>query len=263
MNTHFKSFIFSIVVHSMLLATIFYVYTKASTYYEKPKIQKQKEKRICIELGAIQEIVTPTQVVKKKKSPPSVKKKVEKKIPKRKIKKKIKHKKVKKHFKKVIQKKTVLAKSVKKPKKIQEIPSLKFKKDTATNDKKLCSDDCPMKCKKETCNCNTKPIKSTKTVQAKSLQQVYLNNHLTEITNLLQENLYYPRRARKRGIEGKVTMRFTLETNAEVSDIKIVASDKDILSRGAIRTLQSLSGKFPKPKEKLILTVPISYHLRH
>ncbi len=89
----------------------------------------------------------------------------------------------------------------------------------------------------------------------------YINRHLAEIVQLLQENLYYPRRARKQGVEGKVVVKFTLTQDAEVIDSKILSSSDEILSRGALRTLENLSGEFPKPDEKLILTVPISYSL--
>ena len=93
-------------------------------------------------------------------------------------------------------------------------------------------------------------------------QKKYLKENLAEIIELLQENLYYPRRARKRGIEGEVILRFKLSTTAEVSDIEVISSKSDILNRGAIRTIEELSYKFPKPSEELDLKVPIFYKLQ-
>jgi len=93
-------------------------------------------------------------------------------------------------------------------------------------------------------------------------QEEYVEENLAKIIELLQENLYYPRRARKRGVQGEVVVSFKLSTSAEVSDVKIVSSQSDILSRGAIRTIENLSFKFPKPKENLDLSVPIYYKLQ-
>jgi protein TonB len=92
-------------------------------------------------------------------------------------------------------------------------------------------------------------------------QKMYVKENLAEIIELLRENLYYPRRARKRGIEGEVIVSFKLSTTAEVSDVKVISSKNDILSRGAIRTIEDLSFKFPKPSEELDLKVPIFYKL--
>jgi len=93
-------------------------------------------------------------------------------------------------------------------------------------------------------------------------QEEYVDENLAKIIELLQENLYYPRRARKRGIEGEVTVHFKLSVNAEVTEVKVLSSESDILSRGAIRTIEELSFKFPKPKENLDLSVPIYYKLQ-
>ena len=89
----------------------------------------------------------------------------------------------------------------------------------------------------------------------------YLDEHIKRITELLQENLYYPRSARKRGITGEVIVKFTLHTNASVDNIKTISSTSDILSRAAVRTIEDLSGEFPKPKKTLVLKVPIKYSL--
>jgi protein TonB len=88
-----------------------------------------------------------------------------------------------------------------------------------------------------------------------------MEKNLEKIVALLKENLYYPRRARKRGVEGEVLVSFRLLKNAEVCDIKVLNSPSDILSRGAIRTLEELSSKFPKPEQELNLKVPIYYKL--
>lgn len=89
----------------------------------------------------------------------------------------------------------------------------------------------------------------------------YLKEHIAIITKLLQDNLYYPRSARKRAIEGNVVVKFKLLPNASVAYITVLKSPSEVLSRGAIQTIENISSKFPKPKKELILEVPISYKL--
>jgi len=74
--------------------------------------------------------------------------------------------------------------------------------------------------------------------------------------------LYYPRQARKRGIEGEVLVSFYLSVNADISRVKVISAESAILSRAAIETIENLSGKFPAPIENLTLTIPITYSLK-
>jgi protein TonB len=109
-----------------------------------------------------------------------------------------------------------------------------------------------------------KKVKREEKAKKKPLsnEKVYMNENLKKIVALLQENLYYPRRARKRGVQGSVKVRFTLLVDGTIASVKVISSKSDILSRGALRTIENLSGEFPKPKESLTLTLPISYSLR-
>jgi len=95
-----------------------------------------------------------------------------------------------------------------------------------------------------------------------TIAQEYVNEHIKRLVRLLQENLYYPRSARKRGIEGSVTVRFVLKKDATVDSIEVLSSNSEILSRAAVQTIENLSGKFPRPKEELVLNVPIKYDLK-
>lgn len=94
-----------------------------------------------------------------------------------------------------------------------------------------------------------------------STAEVYIKKNIQKIAKLLSENLYYPRSARKRGITGKILIKFTLQKDASVSDIIVLDSNSEVLSRAAIKTIQDLSKKFPKPNEVLTLSVPIDYKL--
>ncbi|EQB40036.1 hypothetical protein M947_03165 [Sulfurimonas hongkongensis] len=94
------------------------------------------------------------------------------------------------------------------------------------------------------------------------LEREYMQEHLAKIVQLLRDNLYYPRRARAMQEEGEVIVKFVLSKDAKVHSIEIISSKSKILSRSAIKTIEDLSGKFPKPKEDLTLNVPIDYSLR-
>ncbi|WP_321778792.1 TonB family protein [Sulfurimonas sp.] len=103
-------------------------------------------------------------------------------------------------------------------------------------------------------------VENTMTKQ-KKVEDDYLQKHIAHIQRLLQENLYYPRRARERGIVGEVRIEFTLSTDAKAHSIRVISSNSEILSRAAVKTIEDLSGEFPKPKEELTITVPMTYSL--
>ncbi len=92
-------------------------------------------------------------------------------------------------------------------------------------------------------------------------EEAYIKAHISEIMALLRKNLYYPRMARKRGIQGKVLVRFELLQNGEIRNIEVVESGRDILARAAVTTIERLEGKFPLPEGTLVLNVPIMYQL--
>jgi len=111
------------------------------------------------------------------------------------------------------------------------------------------------------------PIKSTVAKETKitkiteTSEKKYMNNHIEEIAQLISENLYYPRRARKRGLVGEVLVQFSLSSDGSVHAVQIISSKHAILSRAAIKTIENLSGEFPKPQEELELRLPIVYTL--
>jgi protein TonB len=105
-------------------------------------------------------------------------------------------------------------------------------------------------------------VAEVETVQEVSLEDAYIQEHINEIMALLKKNLYYPRLARKRGIEGKVLVRFELLTNGDIENITVLETEREILARAAVMTIERLEGEFPLPEEVLTLTVPIVYQLR-
>ena len=107
-----------------------------------------------------------------------------------------------------------------------------------------------------------KPTVATSKTTQKPPNETYIHNHLREIAKLIQENLYYPRIARRRGIESKEIVVFTLLADGRVSDVKVKECKVEILCQAAIKTINALSGQFPKPAKELLLHVPINYRLK-
>ncbi|MFK5938916.1 MAG: energy transducer TonB [Sulfurimonas sp.] len=103
---------------------------------------------------------------------------------------------------------------------------------------------------------------NTKVNVADIQQKQYINDNLAKISLLLSDNLYYPRRARKRGIVGKVILKFNILQDGSVNAVKIISSNSEILSKAATKTIKNLSGKFPKPNQKLSIQIPIEYKLQ-
>ena len=77
---------------------------------------------------------------------------------------------------------------------------------------------------------------------------------------------YYPRMARKRGLEGKPIVAFTLGTNGELVDLKLAkASSYDLLNDAALETIRRGIPYPPIPKtlgrNSISFNLPISYVL--
>ncbi len=97
----------------------------------------------------------------------------------------------------------------------------------------------------------------------KSTQERYLDEHLQVISQLLRRYLYYPKRARKRHIEGTVVLVFELLKNGDIGTIHIKkSSSRAILDRAATKTILKLSGKVPKPPKMISIEIPIQFRLR-
>jgi len=246
MIRHSSSLFLSLIVHTIILATIFYIYT----IFKDKKVSVVKEKRVCINLSAYT-----TQTINKPILTP-------KKLPKKSV---IHKEKVKREaIKKPTSKKKILQKKIT-PKKITPKKNiLVVKKKVAPIKKQISKKIIPEKIAtpkqiiEEPIVTKEKTAKETNAI----LKQEYIDKNIQKIRELIKENLYYPRSARKRKITGNVVVKFKLSTNADVSSIVIVDSQHKILSRAAIKTIENLSSNFPKPKNDLTLHVPISYSLR-
>ncbi|MBU1217849.1 TonB family protein [bacterium] len=241
MIRHTNSMLISLFIHFTIFIAVFYSFTNISKL-------TVKEEKVCIKLCSLQQ--TKQEVQTKKLTPQEMP--IEEKIePKIEIKKEIP--KPVPAPTKIEPKKVALEKKEKQEKVIEQVNT------TVQNDT-----DIPKKDIVEA----THAVASTQNAVQNEviLQEVkeedeYLQEHLALITKLLEENLYYPRSARKRAITGDVVVKFKLMTDATVAYINVMKSPSEVLSRGAVQTIENVSAKFPKPKKDLILEVPISYKL--
>ncbi len=230
MIRHSSSLFFSFIVHIILLVFAFYTYKFVSSQ----KKEELPEHRVCVELCHFQEPKPKAQVPKPTPKPKPKPKKIEKKVVKKEV------------PKKVIAKKEIL---IVKEEEVEVIIPKKVQILIPKEEPKVIL------------------IEEITEVESASqrnirLEKEYIDDNVLKIRELISDNLYYPRSARKRGIVGDVVVKFTLLKNSEVDNTSIVSSASEILSRAAIKTIQDLSGEFPQPKTKLTLHVPISYTLQ-
>ncbi|MDO9265600.1 MAG: TonB family protein [Sulfurimonas sp.] len=235
MTRHNNSLLISLFIHAILLLTLFFAWKSYS------EVKKEEQEKICLKLCSVElykEVSEPKEAKTNETAPQNKQKE-----PKR-VKKALKEE-------KEAEKKIEIANEAKEIKTaIVEI--IKGELIVEIVPKRLVKID--------------KPTVGQKVDDAKLMQEVpkadeYIEINMQKISQLLKENLYYPMSARKRNITGSVKVSFTLGVDAKVYNIKIVESESDILSRAAIKTIEDLSTKFPKPTKELILSVPINYNL--
>jgi len=89
----------------------------------------------------------------------------------------------------------------------------------------------------------------------------YAKVNFTYIRDLIQKDTAYPHMAKKRGLEGKVVVSFTVCADGEAQDITITESSGfEILDRSAVEAVKKAS-PFPKPPDKATLIIPVVYKL--
>jgi len=258
MIRHSSSFFISIVVH---LALLFIAYFAWSSYSDTKK--EYQEESLCVQVYNIkyeQEAVNlkkePDKIEKPKKQ---IEQKIDKKMTEETLEQKVKPKPVRKEI--------VIAEEA--PPKIEEtkekeaVEEPKREEETVFTKQESVSEVAQSTPKKTEQKIQDK-IAEPKNLQSRTAdaKEEYLKVNTQKISELIRDNLYYPMAARKRGITGMVSVKFTLCKDGKVNDIEITDSSSDILSRAALKTIEELSGKFPKPGVNITLTLPIEYNLR-
>ncbi len=231
MVRHSNSLLISLFIHASLLLILFFAW---KSYFE---VEKEEQKKICLKLCSVELSKNAIEPKEAQKAEAVMQKKP------REIKKVEEVKEVKEEKK--VEKKIEVVAEVK----LMKAPVAKIIKDEVIADilsEKLVKIQ--------------KPLVEQKIAQ--NIQNEYDEINKQKIAELIKENLYYPINARKRNITGLVKVSFTLGIDAKVCNIKIVESGSDILSRAAIKTIEDLSTKFPKPPKEITLSIPINYNLK-
>lgn len=141
----------------------------------------------------------------------------------------------KKIEKKVVEKKEEVKKEIETTKKVEELT-------TKTTEKIITAE-------KEVF---TKPIVDEK--------KEYLDKHLAQIRNLINENVKYPLKAKKLSIEGVVTVRFKINEDGTIENITIIDGHK-FLQSATIEAIENASKSFPKTNKSIEIQIPIEYKL--
>jgi periplasmic protein TonB len=82
----------------------------------------------------------------------------------------------------------------------------------------------------------------------------------TAILNYIAKNTVYPEAAKKKGITGKVVVRFIVEKNCSVSEVTVLHSVNPEIDAEAVRVIKSLP-KFEKPAKNAGVPVRCFYML--
>jgi len=94
-----------------------------------------------------------------------------------------------------------------------------------------------------------------------SPEQEYMDENLAIINALIKRHLSYPRLAKKRGLQGKALVKFTIDKEGEIIEIAASGQLASLLKKSALKTVQKASLSFPHPSEVLTLQIPIVYKL--
>ncbi len=96
-----------------------------------------------------------------------------------------------------------------------------------------------------------------------NVEEQYLDDHLSEIRDLLVKYRKYPNAAVRLKQEGSVKVSFRLKQNGEVEDISVVSgSGHEILDEDAVALIRKTATYFPRPPKTVRITVPLNYALR-
>lgn len=234
MIRHSRSFFISLIIHSVVFIMLFFAWKSYSA------VEKEEEEKVCLKLSNVE--ISP--IVSKIKEP-QVQDIIEEK-PKKTIQKKVETVDAKPVVK-PLQKEESKIKQTQSAQEIvpQEIPAAK---ESIVKESVV---------KKE----HFEIQKEEPPLKQETPEDEYIKVNTQKIAQLIQENLSYPISARRKGIIGMVVVKFCLSVDAKVSNIKVVESSSEVLSRAAIKTIEDLSEKFPKPDKEVNLSVPINYSL--
>ncbi|MCF6330587.1 MAG: TonB family protein [Sulfurimonas sp.] len=124
----------------------------------------------------------------------------------------------------------------------------------------------PIPIKQETQDQETKQVPPKPTLAPKSVVDTssVLDRYTSSVRALISQNLHYPSRAKRYRIQGVVDVSFTILKDGTITAIIVDKKSKNLLKKGALKTLRSLSFK-PIPSElkqdTLEISIPIKFSI--
>jgi protein TonB len=95
-----------------------------------------------------------------------------------------------------------------------------------------------------------------------ALEESFLTERLSVISNIVQRHINYPPIARRMGWEGKVLVSFVLEPNGDIRDLKVLKScGYEVLDKEALDAIRRSYKDFPKPPVSVVVKLPINFRL--
>lgn len=95
----------------------------------------------------------------------------------------------------------------------------------------------------------------------------FKNGKIEEFTAFLQQNLKYPAKARRKGIEGKIYVNLVVEKDGSLSNVVVQNKGNSMLENEALRVVKLSSGQWQAAimegeKVRMLYTVPINFKLQ-
>jgi protein TonB len=95
-----------------------------------------------------------------------------------------------------------------------------------------------------------------------ALEESFLTERLSAISNIVQRRINYPPIARRMGWEGRVLIGFVLEPNGDIRDLKVLKScGYEVLDKEALDAIRRSYKDFPKPPVSVVVKLPINFRL--
>lgn len=94
----------------------------------------------------------------------------------------------------------------------------------------------------------------------------FMGGDANTFSKWVNDRLVYPEIAKKNGVQGRVTLQFTINTDGSVSDVKVLSGVDPSLDKEAVRVV-SMSPKWTPGKQRgravsVTLTFPVIFQLR-
>ncbi|MCG7981456.1 MAG: TonB family protein [Candidatus Thiodiazotropha lotti] len=118
------------------------------------------------------------------------------------------------------------------------------------------------------------PVKETETTQADTVEKIaqptppktqpiaeLLEIYLADILSSIEQKKRYPSLARRKNIEGKVSVRFKLSCDGDITDLKIQGAH-GLLRKAANKAIKAAQ-PFPKIPQALKCPLPVTYAMAY